>query len=292
LADVRHNGVSPYDVVHVHIDPTPKRLAMIHEIGMHTLAVQVLHREPNESEAAALKPHANTLPLIAFSDTQRKRMPGYRWLGVARHGIDTQSLCPRADDEQSGRALVIGKISRGKGTSSAIRAAQKNGLEVDVAGPITDLDYFKTRIEPLLNDGSGDYVGTVSGERKRRLFAAARVVICATRLPETFCLVLAEAMACGTPVASLQNGACNEVVVDGTGFTTPHASDLASIVMKATELNRKKIRQIAVATYSLGRMASDYDKIYRRGILQRRSGTNTSNSTIVHQDLLPVEICS
>ena len=52
-----------------------------------------------------------------------------------------------------------------------------------------------------------------------KLYGGARALLYPMQAGEPFGLVLAEAMACGTPVAALDRGAVREVVDDGvTGF--------------------------------------------------------------------------
>jgi glycosyltransferase involved in cell wall biosynthesis len=59
------------------------------------------------------------------------------------------------------------------------------------------------------------YVGEADFSAKVSLYGGARALLYPFQSSEPFGLVLAEAMACGTPVAALDRGAVREVVDDG-----------------------------------------------------------------------------
>jgi len=64
------------------------------------------------------------------------------------------------------------------------------------------------------------FAGRVDGEEKLRLLAGARLVVMPSRY-ETFGIVAAEAMACGTPVVAFEIPSLREVVAPGTGALVP-----------------------------------------------------------------------
>ncbi len=66
---------------------------------------------------------------------------------------------------------------------------------------------------------------------KVRLFGGARALLYPVQAGEPFGLVLAEAMACGTPVAALDRGAVRELVDDGV--TGGVFDDLDAMVERA-----------------------------------------------------------
>jgi glycosyltransferase involved in cell wall biosynthesis len=97
---------------------------------------------------------------------------------------------------------------------------------------------------------------------------------------EPFGLVLAEAMACGTPVAALDRGAVREIVDDGvTGgiFATTEAP--WSGLPRVLALDRARVRATAVERFGVDRMVDEYVDVYRRLIEKdgpRPCGTDTA----------------
>jgi glycosyltransferase involved in cell wall biosynthesis len=82
---------------------------------------------------------------------------------------------------------------------------------------------------------------------------------------EPFGLVLAEAMACGTPVAALDRGAVREIVEHGvTGGVFASLDDLAAGLPAIVALDRATVRARAVERFGLTRMIDAYEETYAR----------------------------
>ncbi|MGH3885195.1 MAG: glycosyltransferase [Pseudonocardiaceae bacterium] len=107
------------------------------------------------------------------------------------------------------------------------------------------------------------WFGPASFEAKVRLLADASAVLCPFQWAEPFCLVAAEAMACGTAVITTPRGAGPELVVDQvTGFLV-EPDGLANAVRSADRIDPWACRSHAEITFGLPRMASGYAEIYR-----------------------------
>lgn len=124
----------------------------------------------------------------------------------------------RFKKEKSNRLLFLGRFMPGKGAHIAIEVAKKTGLPLDLVGDDTMVeskDYVK-RIMAYAMDSKGliTYWGPVPRERAVEFFQNAKAFLqcgCGTWL-EPFGLVTAEALACGTKVVSLNNGATTELL--------------------------------------------------------------------------------
>ena len=82
---------------------------------------------------------------------------------------------------------------------------------------------------------------------------------------EPFGLVLAEAMACGTPVAALDKGAVREVVDDGvTGVVFADLEQMANELPRVFNLDRRRVRDRAVTRFGAARMVDEYVSVYDR----------------------------
>ena len=99
------------------------------------------------------------------------------------------------------------------------------------------------------------FLGRVEGEEKLRLLAGARVVAMPSRY-ETFGIVAAEALACGTPVVAFEIPSLREVVVPGVGVLVPphdvHALG-RSLVEVATDPERVE---------AMGRLGREHARRY------------------------------
>jgi glycosyltransferase involved in cell wall biosynthesis len=82
---------------------------------------------------------------------------------------------------------------------------------------------------------------------------------------EPFGLVSVEAMACGTPVVGLANGALPEIVRPGVnGYLATDEADLARLTMEAAKLDRAAVRAAAVERFDVSAVARAYARLYAR----------------------------
>jgi hypothetical protein len=90
------------------------------------------------------------------------------------------------------------------------------------------------------------FVGPVGFARKRRLLGAAKCLVVCSQVPETSSLVAREAMAAGTPVVALLDGALVDAVEHGrTGFLAGDEQGLADGMLRAGEIDSEHCRQVA-----------------------------------------------
>ena len=97
------------------------------------------------------------------------------------------------------------------------------------------------------------------------LYGGARALLYPIQKREPFGLVLAEAMACGTPVAALDRGAVREVVDEGvTGMIFRDLDELIGELPRVFDLDRQAVRARAVDKFSVERMVNAYIEVYQR----------------------------
>jgi glycosyltransferase involved in cell wall biosynthesis len=134
-------------------------------------------------------------------------------------------------------------------------------MRLVMAGP-RDRD-FAQHVEPLVDNETVEYAGFVDPSARDRLLGGARALLYPLKAPEPFGLVVAEAMACGTPVAALALGAVPELVEDGlTGALASTAEELPGAVLRCLMLDRRSVAEGARARFGAERMAADYLDVY------------------------------
>jgi hypothetical protein len=83
--------------------------------------------------------------------------------------------------------------------------------------------------------------------------------------PEPFGMVMAEAMACGTPVIAYRGGSVPEVIDDGvTGLVCDDIEQATAAVGRVHELSRAGCRRAFEQRFTAARMSNDYTAIYHR----------------------------
>jgi glycosyltransferase involved in cell wall biosynthesis len=162
--------------------------------------------------------------------------------------------------------VFLGRIEHIKGTHLAVEIAQRTGLPLVIAGNVPDEHrfYFEERIKPHLDDRLVTYVGPVDDKQKNALLGRARAFLMPILWEEPFGIVMAEALACGTPVFGLRRGSVPEIVEDGvSGFVRDDVEGLVESVKLVDALDRAACRQRAETMFSDRAVAEGYLAIYR-----------------------------
>ncbi|WP_199433725.1 glycosyltransferase family 4 protein [Qaidamihabitans albus] len=244
LATHRRLGSPP--VVTTHHGPfTPVSRRVFREIARHTAVVAVSH-------AQALA--AGDIPIAA----------------VVHHGIDLDLY--RAGPGGGGYLLFVGRMCADKGVHRAVRIAKRAGRTLIMATKIrerAEQEYFEREVRPLLSAGD-DWPAEQPLPRRLELMRHADALVNPIGWPEPFGLVMAEALACATPVLAFSRGAAPEIVDHGrTGYLCEGDDEMAAALDRLGALDRARCRAAAEQRFSLERMVRDHEQVYR-SILTRR----------------------
>lgn len=265
--------VDEFDVIHNHLDYWGFPLAAMSTVPVLT----TLHGRLDLPVTASVLAAYPALPLISISNAQRQPVQWANFVATVYHGIDVATQRPRCDqDEEGGGYLAwIGRIAPEKGLDVAIRVARQAGRRLKVAAreplPFTtdteaarDRRYFEDVIQPLLREPHVDYLGELGGEEKSAFFRQADALLFPVDWPEPFGLVMAEALAVGTPVIAFDRGSVPEVVTDGlTGYVCADEAGLVEAIGRIDSLSRRVCRRTAERRFGAEGMAEAYERVYR-----------------------------
>ncbi len=222
--------------------------------------VQTLHHAPTPAEVRLWTRYPEA-PFVAISQEQARLLRGLNVAGVVLHAVETDRFVCRADPDDY--LLFLGRFTEGKGVLQAIEVAKRVNMRLLLAA--AEDDYYREHVARHVDGTRIVYVGEVDFDGKVQLYGGARALLYPVQAGEPFGLVLAEAMACGTPVAALDRGAVREVVDDGvTGFAFATLDDMVAGLDRVLALDRGRVRQHAVRRFSVDRMAREYVDVYRR----------------------------
>jgi glycosyltransferase involved in cell wall biosynthesis len=170
-------------------------------------------------------------------------------------------------DAAPGAPLVfLGRIEPIKGAHLAIEVAHRSDRPLIIAGnvPESAQEYFVREIEPHLDGTDVTYLGPVGDAQKNDLLGGAAAFLMPVLWDEPFGIVMAEALACGTPVIGLNRGAVPEVVQDGVnGFVCCSVEEMAARVGAIQSINRGACREIMEHRFSDRVMVDAYEALYR-----------------------------
>ena len=188
-----------------------------------------------------------------------------RWPGVVdrviHNGVDLDAWS--FGEGNGGYAFWSGRLVPEKGAHLAIAAARAAGVRLLLAGPAHDAEYFQQTLVPEFGPDCV-YVGHCLRDDTARYLREASVALVTPCWDEPFGLVVAEALACGTPVAAFDRGAISELLTENDGLTVApnDVEALSDAIQVAMRLDRSACRKSAEDRFSATRMASRYADAY------------------------------
>jgi glycosyltransferase involved in cell wall biosynthesis len=259
---------SEFDIIHYEAAYYPMSLAFTRLCD--TPIVQTLHHSPSAAEVALWSRYPEA-PFVAISNEQATLLAGAHVVATVLHGIDTHNFMFRETPDDY--LLFLGRFTEGKGVLQAIDIAKRVGMRLVLAA--AEDDYYREKIAPHVDGVQILYHGEADFPTKVKLFGGARALLYPIQAREPFGLVLAEAMACGTPVAALDRGAVREMVDDGvTGMVFTDVEHMVAGLPQVYALDRRRVRERAVERFGVERMVNEYVAVYRR-IVEAHRGRRT-----------------
>jgi len=189
-------------------------------------------------------------------------------LPVVYNGIDLDAVPFRSEEGEG--FVIAGRIVPNKGIAEAIEVARRLGERLLIVGDTTPYlpwseAYWRERVEPHVDGDAVRHVRHMENRELVREMGRARAFLFPLQWEEPFGLVVAEAMAAGTPVLALRRGSMPELVEDGvTGFLGETLDDLVEAAGGLDRIERAACRRRVEERFSVGRMVEDYEALYRR----------------------------
>ena len=160
----------------------------------------------------------------------------------------------------------IARVDKHKGIENAIAAAQQSGEELLLAGRIdpTQHDYFRNVIKPQLSKKIR-YIGELTNKELSGFYGGAKALLYPIEWNEPFGLVMAEAMACGTPVIAYPRGSVPELVRHKkTGFLVHSVHGIVRAMKHIDEIDRTACRNWVERKFSVPQMCEKYERLYAK----------------------------
>lgn len=163
--------------------------------------------------------------------------------------------------------VFLGRIEEIKGPHLAIEVARRSQRRLVIAGNVPTgpehATFFDAQIAPHLDDDLVRYVGPVDDLQKNALLGGAAALLMPILWDEPFGIVMAEALACGTPVIGLNRGSVPEVVHGGlNGFVCDSVDDMVEAVARITDVERRACRLTMEQRFSDRAVVQAYEDLY------------------------------
>lgn len=267
---------SKYDLVHAHLSSETDMIILpfLAELTQkHIPNIMTVHsRWPFDRHSATdemfLKLYADKIFAVDISSSMHKTLPKQFRDGVFVH--NSLDLSKMKFSNKPGTYLTwLGKIIPEKGTVEAIEAAKKTGEKFIFAGVVdkyleTSVRYFNEKVKPLIDGKQIQYLGPADLKLKNKLLSGAKALLNPISWHEPFGMVILEAMACGTPVISINLGAVSELIVNNkTGFLVKDKEEMLKAIKKINTIDRKVCREHVGNNFSPKTAALKYVDIYQ-----------------------------
>ena len=204
---------------------------------------------------------------------------------------------------KGGHAVVMGRITPGKGQHLAARLAHAYGFDLILAGPVgpyrqpadltaagtaaaanPDVRYWEDQVRPLVDGIRVRWIGTVAGRKRNALVASARVALLPLQWEEPGGTAVVEALALGTPVVGLSRGCLPELIEHGrTGWLAKAPDDLAALIQAAGQIDPRECREQAARRFTPAVMAGRYVDLYEQLISGRVPRAADAPENLLHQ---------
>ncbi len=214
---------------------------------------------------------------VARRDIEQNMLPRTR-VSTIYNGVDTERF--RADGDRHTKnglltVVFVGQLIPEKGVDLLIEAVRRvsETTEAPLFLRLAGAGHQRSELERLAMEvlpGKVEFLGQV--EDVPALFRSADLAVFPSRWEEAFGLVVAEAMACGTPVVASDAGGIPEVIGRDTRagliFRNGDVDDLERqlrLLIAAPERRaqmRQAARERAEREFSIGRMVEEYASLY------------------------------
>lgn len=206
-----------------------------------------------------------TLWFAAISQWMMRDVAGIGTWRVAFNGVSLSTYGFNPDPGPHAPLVFLGRVEEVKGPHLAIEVARRTGHRLIIAGnvPPEHQGWFNRVVLPHVDGHQIRYIGPVDDGQKNHLLQGAAAFLMPILWEEPFGIVMAEAMACGTPVLGLSRGAVPEVVEHGvTGFVEQNVSGLVAAVKHIGTIDRMACRVRVEHLFSEISVVESYMKIY------------------------------
>ncbi len=244
--DLIHNNYDFLPLTYSHLISTPM-LTTIH--GFSSNQVRLVYRRYRDGN------------YVSISDADRD--PELPYLATVYNGIQLDAFTFNAvggDD-----LIFLGRFHPEKGPHLAIEVARRAGRRLIMAGILQDQRYWATEIAPQIDGEQILFVGPVGAQARSDLLGSGAALLHLVTQPERFGLVMAEALACGTPVIGIDLGSVREVVRHGvTGYVVDAIDEVVAAVDQLHMIERGACRRDVEQRFGVDSMIDGYVGVYEQ----------------------------
>ncbi len=213
------------------------------------------------------------------AESEMRNLRKLRWnknIHIIPNCVDVTNITPKTSWKKTKKILFLSRIHEKKGINFIIEAVAQlkdelDGYKVSIVGP-GEAKYLKQLTTMAKNHGVSDIItfeGSVFGDRKFELYKEADLFLLPTH-SENFGIVVAEALACGTPVITtvgtpwteLNDKECGWCIEIGTKPLVESLRQFIKMSEKELENMGRNGRRLVEDRYSCESIAQQFHELY------------------------------
>jgi len=256
---------SDFDIIHNHAQYYAMFLAdLVKTPVVHTIHGSFAKGEVPEDKRMTLERFRKHY-FVSISFNQREPLPDLNWVETVYNGIDISEY--PFSGKKGDYLLWVGRITWKKGPVEAIEVAKRLKMKLKIAAVIdpVDQEFFEKEVAPLVDGKLIEFIGELPEKEKGSVYGNAYCTLYPIHWHEPFGLVMAESLACGTPVVAFNIGSVPEVVLDGkTGYVVEDTRQMVEAVKKIETIDRALCRKVVEEKFTIEKMVEGYEKVYEK----------------------------
>ena len=250
-----------FDVIHSHYDTPTAYFAPL----VDTPTISTLHCPIGFwYDKRILSKFKNTQWYVSISNEQRRELPNLKYAATIYNGVPIHNIPFSVQKENF--IMIVGRVVKEKGVDIAIRVALEVDIPLYIFGPVDNKsEYWDNEIKPFVDNKKVIYMGMKSREEVFEWMSKAKAILMPIQWSEPFGLVVAEAMAAGTPSIAFPMGSMLELIQNGkTGYIVSDEKEMTARIADLDRIDPRTCHAIAQEKFSIETMVTDYENVYNK----------------------------
>lgn len=269
--DIMHSHMDLYDLYFTPFLKTPVVSTMHNRLMIDKIMINGRMQDKGV-ERLNIYRHFHNHNIVTISNAQKKlSRVKMNFVGTVYNGIDIKQF--KYNSKGSDHFIWIGRASADKGMENAVLFAKKAKVKLVLAGRVESENekiFFNQKIKPHIDGKMIKFIGEISVKQKSDFFGNAKALLYLMKWDEPFGLVMAEALACGTPVIAFDRGSASEIIEHGkTGYVVNSIGEVGKAVNNINKINRQDCRLSVEKKFNIAKMADGYEEIYSKLIFNQ-----------------------